>query len=103
MGLIKDIKDIQPNNPFNITKEDLIGTLKGFPLGIVIRMLEETELQGNKPDVKIFQNSRSVDSMHNGFDWRGTEAGNHFWHVVINYHGFDEFYKRYPDYKKYDY
>ena len=35
---------------YNITKKDMIDDLKGFPVGVVIRMLEEQEKQGNKPD-----------------------------------------------------
>ena len=42
-------------NPYGITKEDMIGDLTGFPVGIVVRMMEEQEAQGNEPDVKIFQ------------------------------------------------
>jgi len=88
---------IETKNPFNLTEKDLIGDLKGFPLGVVIRMLEETELQGNEPNVKMFQINRSA-----GFTWSETEDGNLFWSSIINKRDFDKFYKKYPKYKKYN-
>lgn len=99
----KSIKNIVIiNNRFGITKKDLIGDISVFPLGVVVKMLEEQEKQGNKPDVKVFQDSKSVGKKYNAFDWDETEAGAKFWHAVIIYCEFDKFYKRYPEYKRYD-
>ena len=82
----------------------MIGALKGFPVGVVVRMLEEQEKQGNKPDVKVFQRKRSANKHYDGFDWEDTEAGagKFFWISVIFDKHFEDFYKRYPEYKKYD-
>lgn len=36
-------KNLEKNkiNKYHITKKDMIGDLKGFPIGVVVRMLEE--------------------------------------------------------------
>lgn len=83
-------------NKFDVTKKDLIGDIKDFPLGIVVRMLKETEKQGNEPDIKEFQRTKLA-----GFDWCETEDGFDFWDQITDGY-FDEFYKKYPEYKKYD-
>ena len=93
---IKHIKSNQ-HNEYMITKDDLIDDISGFPIGVVVRMLEEQEKQGNKPDVKVFQRSRI-----GGFSWRDTEDGLRFWSSIITDREFDTFYKKYPNYKKYD-
>ena len=99
----KNIKNIEfGKNKFGITEKDLIGGLKGFPLGVVVRMLEEQELQGNKPDVTVFQGYNGSSIGANGFRWQETEEGWDFWDIVIFSRDFKEFYKRYPEYKKYD-
>ena len=107
MGLLnkKNIKNIEfGKNKFGITKKDLIGELERFPLGVVVRMLEEQELQGNKPDVKVFQYKYYTNKYGGGFDWDITEAGGDFWSDVIGCYiiDTDEFYSKYPEYKKYD-
>lgn len=102
MGLIKDIKDIQPRNPYNITKEDLIGELEGFPLGVVVRMLEEQKLQGNNSDIKVFQKLSNANRYIGGFDWDISTDGYDFWSSVFYKKNFDLFYKKYPSYKQYD-
>ena len=45
----------RPENPFGITEKDLTGDIKYFPMGIAVRMLEEQQMQGNTPDVTVFQ------------------------------------------------
>ena len=85
------------SNPFGLTKDDLIGDLKGFPMGVVVRMLEEQELQGNDVDVKVFQEDCMI--IYRGFDWDKTEAGYNFWEDVIDYKDFNLFFKKYPEYK----
>lgn len=89
-------------NKFGLTKKDLVGDLKGFPIGLVVRMLEETELQGNSPNVKVFQEYINADDIGGGFDWDKTKAGYYFWETVLFDLNFDEFYNKYPEYKKYD-
>ena len=89
-------------NRFHITRDDMIGELKGFPVGVVVRMLEETEWQGNKPDVKVFQHNNHRGKGLGGFKWSKTNIGHAFWEDVIFNKNFDKFYKEYPEYKKYD-
>ena len=96
-----DLDKIRTNR-FGITKDDMIGGLKGFPIGVVVRMLEETEKQGNEPKVRIFQKSPGTNQYCGGFEWDNTEEEWPFWLEVINKRNFKEFYKRYPEYKKYD-
>ena len=72
--------DKSRKNPFDLTKDDLKGMLAGVPMGIVVRMMEEQEKQGNFPVVKIFQNDifaerRLSNGSCGGFDWERSEAG----------------------------
>lgn len=67
------------SNPFGLTEDDLKGDLEGFPMGVVVRMLEEQEIQGNKPDVKVFQRIKMADKNECGFSWMNTEIGHIFW------------------------
>ena len=97
-----DLNKLSKNNRFHITKKDLIEDLEGFPVGVVVRMLEEQEKQGNNPDVKVFQKKIAVGKDQGGISWGLTEAGFIFWDAVINYEEFTVFYKRYPEYKKFD-
>ena len=87
------------NNQYNISKKDMIGELKGFPVGLVVRMMEEQELQGNKPNIKVFQ--KYVMDANDGFEWKGTEDGQGFWYKVIN-GDFTLFFEKYPEYEKYN-
>lgn len=99
----KSIKNIVIiNNRFGITKKDLIGDISVFPLGVVVKMLEEQEKQGNKPDVKVFQTNKLADNEHGGFYWDNTEDGDDFWYSIIEEDNFNIFYKKYPEYRKYD-
>lgn len=101
-ALVHKHLDSNVSNPFGLTEKDLIGELKGFSIGVVIRMLEEQSLQGNKPNVKIFQKFANQNKVGGGFDWNKTENGNNFWTDVI-YRGDDDvFFTRYPEYKKYN-
>lgn len=90
------------DNKYAITKDDMIGDLEGFPVGVVVRMMEEQELQGNPPNVNVFQNQKIAAKLSKGFIWRTTEAKDEFWSKVINRKDFDAFFKRYPEYEKYN-
>ena len=96
-----DLDKIKKNR-FGITQDDMIGDLKGFPVGIAVRMLEETENQGNNPDIKVFQKYKWTDLHDGGFRWGDTEAGYDFWQFLIANKNFTKFYQKYPEYKKYD-
>ena len=93
------------SNKYGITEDDMIGELKGFPVGVVVRMMEEQEAQGNEPNVKVFQEDVicGADENGGGFDWRKTEGGQSFWHKVIDYKDFYLFFEEYPEYDQYNY
>lgn len=86
---------------YGIIQDDMIDDLEDFPVGVVVRMMEEQELQGNEPDVKVFQEDNTVDKKHGGFDWNKTEAGFDFWDNVFYCNDFDLFFEKYPNYKRY--
>ena len=96
-----DLDKIKTNR-FGITEKDMIKELVGFPVGIVVRMMEEQEKQGNKPDVKIFQDYGYRDEENGGFLWTKTSDGHGFWSNIYHNKDFKEFYERHPEYKKYD-
>ena len=87
-------------NKYGITEDDMIRNIEGFPVGVVVRMMEEQEAQGNKPDVGVFQYDRRLASK--GFQWDETEGGQTFWSNVISNENFDLFFKKYPEYEKYN-
>lgn len=97
----KNIKNIK-SNPFGLTEDDLKGSIKDFPMGVVVRMLEEQELQGNKPNVEVFQQSYSSNKRYGGFDWDETKDRSIFWFGVIEDEDFSMFFKKYPKYEKYN-
>ena len=95
-------KNLDKNrNPYGITEDDMKGSLKGFPVGVVVRMMEEQEAQGNKPDVVVFQEDNAADMPVGGFNWDESEAGFDLWSEVSDGF-FVRFFKRYPEYKKYN-
>ena len=96
--------DTISNNKYGITKKDMIGRLKGFPVGIVVRMLEESEKQGNKADVILFQKHgrHHTDKNNGGFTWSETEDGHSFWNTLWGTRDFYPFYQKHPEYKLYD-
>ena len=89
-------------NKYGITENDMIDDLEGFPVGVVVRMMEEQEAQGNESDVAVFQEDNEADTLIDGFDWDATEARSDFWCDVIGNKNFNRFFKRYPEYKKYN-
>lgn len=98
---IKQVKNVGSNS-YGITKYDLIGKLEDFPLGVVVRMMEEQEKQGNTPDVTVFQKDATSSKSMKGFDWADTEDKINFWESVIKYQQFDLFFEKYPEYEIYD-
>ena len=86
-------------NLYNITEDDMIGEIRRFPIGLVIRMMEEQEAQGNKPNVKVFQDQADSGQEAGGFDWIETEDGQDFWDEVIMGENFELFFEEYPEYK----
>lgn len=79
-----------------VTKEDLIGELKGFPIEVVKEMLKKQVKQGNKEDIKVFQNFAGASNTRGGFNWCDTAEGYNFWREVILDKRFDVFFKQFP-------
>lgn len=79
-----------------ITKADLIGNIKNFPIEVVKKMVEEQVRQGNKANIKVFQKYNVADSRQGGFDWDHTKDGCLFWHSVIIDEDFSVFFEKYP-------
>lgn len=75
------------------------GQLKGFPLVIIDRMIHEQVLQGNKPDVSVFEEDVASVKTDGGFDWDCTEDAHIFWRKVIDQMNFELFYEKYPELK----
>lgn len=107
-ALVHKHMDLKVANPFDLTKKDLIGDIAGFPMGVVVRMMEETELQNHEPDVKLFQRYRDAGNTHEGFIWSDSsydgskDKSENFWRRVITQEDFNLFFKQYPEYKKYN-
>lgn len=76
-----------------ISKDDIYGAIKGFPLEVVQKMVEltikekHTDIEGA---LKILRNTS-----WSGFTWSETDEGNLFWYKVIHQHEWWRFYERY--------
>ena len=57
-------KNLDVVNKYGISKKDMIGQIKDFPVGVVVRMMEEQEAQRGDANIKQFQISRCE-----GFPW----------------------------------
>lgn len=80
---------------YKITKSDLKGDIKDFPIEVVQKMVDEQVEQGNKADVEVFQKNADA-GMDSGFCWSTTYDGYCFWDDVIRGRNFDLFFKKYP-------
>lgn len=80
----------------NLSKKDLIGDLKNFPIEVVEVMLDRQMDQQDKIDVTVFQKLKTRDALRGGFHWDTTIEGQSFWLSVIHEEQFDVFFKRYP-------
>ena len=85
------------HNPYGISEKDMKGQLKRFPVGVVVRMMEEMELQYGDANIEEFQEERDE-----GFVWNETDKGYGFWNLVIRRRNFDLFFKEYPEYERYN-
>jgi len=94
-------KDLKKNmNPFKLREKDLIKNIKGFPIGVVVRIMEEGKMQRDTTDAMILDLAQNV--ICGVFDWSISAAGREFWNKVINDKDFDLFFEKYPDYVKYN-
>lgn len=65
------------------------GEIEGFPQHVVEAMLDEQEKQGNKRDVKVFEECSIADWLERGFTWEDAPQGSDFWCSVIADKNFD--------------
>lgn len=79
-----------------VTEKDLVGGLKGFPIEVVEEMLKKQVEQGNKEDIKVFQDDEQSSRETGGFSWCDTIEGYDFWKAVIIGKNFNKFSKRFP-------
>ena len=64
------------------------GELIGFPKRVVEWMLDNQEAQGNKRDVRVFEEDSAVGAEYGGFRWDDTQEGFDFCDDVINNENF---------------
>jgi hypothetical protein len=81
---------------FKVEQSDLVGDIKGFPIEVVEKMIEEQVKQGNCPNVEVFQKYNRADRKGGGFNWSNTDDGLGFWQDIINNCDFVLFFKKYP-------
>jgi hypothetical protein len=81
---------------FKVEQSDLVGDIKGFPIEVVEKMIEEQVKQGNCPNVEVFQKYNRADRKGGGFNWDDAENTYGFWSVVINDCDFELFFEKYP-------
>ena len=89
-------------NRFRIRNEDIAGSIEGFPIGVVVKMLECQYEQNGKDDLSVFVSDRNSDRKHGGVDWERTPDGHVFWDGVINGLKFRDFFLKYPEYGRYN-
>ena len=101
----KVVEDIKPESDEPVDVQKMIadalegyvpkGSIEGFPLEVVAKMLERQYKQLGKIDLSNFERNRiSVAPL--GFDWTKTEEGAGLWNSVICRRDFSEFFERYP-------
>lgn len=77
---------------------DLIGSITGFPIEVVQKMVERSTEQDRWFDdvgMRAFQVNVS-SSGRGGFNWRSTPEGRIFWSRIIESRRFDLFFDKYP-------
>lgn len=87
---------MENGNKYIVKSDDLIGDIEGFPIEIVQKMVDYQVKQGNKPNVKIFQENFCSAVDEDGFDWSDTDEGYRFWYDILNNYTFNSFFKKYP-------
>ena len=101
----KVIEDIEPESEEPVDVQKMIadalegyvpkGSIEGFPIEVIAKMLERQYKQLGKIDLSNFERNR-VSVAPLGFDWTKTEEGAGFWNSVIYGRDFSEFFERYP-------
>lgn len=80
---------------YKVTKEDLIGDIKDFPIEVVQKMVDYQVEQVGNADVSVFQRNYNAADDEKGFDWAKTQDGLVFWEKVILNEDFDLFFEKY--------
>ena len=80
-----------------ISKGDIAGSIKNFPIEVVTKMVEHQIAQCGTADIHVFIKNETASSVVGGFDWDSTEEGFDFWNDVISGRKFDKFFKEYPN------
>ena len=62
---------------------DLIDDLTFIPRAIAQEMIDEQVRQGNKANIKVFQESRCATLDSGGFDWESSKKGGAYWAKVL--------------------
>lgn len=78
-----------------ITKKDLIGAIKDFPLEIVQKMIDYQFNYNGINNIKILQDPLLIETDY-VFDWFKTIEGYEFWDRVIHNKEFEIYFKKYP-------
>lgn len=79
-----------------ILPETYGGYIKTFPPEVVKKMIEMQVLQGNNPDITVFEKGGYTNKFYGGFDWLETPDGAKFWNTIIVKKEFKEFFEKYP-------
>ena len=58
---------------------DLVDDLTFIPRAIAQEMIDEQVRQGNKANIKVFQESRCATLDSGGFDWQSSKKGGSYW------------------------
>ena len=82
-----------------VKPEDLIDDLEGIPIEIAQKMVDYQVKQGNKPNIKIFQNNLFRTKANGGFDWYSTKEGEDYWVEILSDRAFISSFKYYPKIK----
>lgn len=77
-----------------VTREEITGEIRGFPKIIVLAMLREQYLQGNRIDVEVFTRLRYSDCEDGGFDWDNSRLSNESWERIIGDYNYQEFFNK---------
>ena len=84
-------------NTIKISKGDIAGSIKNFPIEVVTKMVEHQIAQCGTADVHVFIRNKAAAALGGGFDWDSTEEGYDFWNDIIHGGEFDKFFKEYPN------
>lgn len=86
-----------------VKESDLIGDIENLPIGLVQLMVDYQFIQGNKPDVEVFQSCKTTDKYDGGFNWDTTIEGLDWWKEMFDDDDFHNFYQKYGHNKYYIY